>query len=190
MSTTTETTNNNKTLNNNTNTDQFRNNDMNAVSLLKFRRSNSVHDLGPFEFDRTKTTLFEVKDRVRASLLSEKRREEEKEKEQTTTTTTTTTTATVLKTEDVKIIYMGKVLEGCDSNTLQELGFPGAGALTICHAHVLQKKGKASIGKLAGMSFKSNNNSINQSAAQAAVASPSQQQQQQQQQQPGCCIIS
>ena len=61
-----------------------------------------------------------------------------------------------LTTDDIKLLYLGKVLDGCDDVTLFELGIPSAGVTTIMHTHVVppNMRPRSAAQKFAGLTTK------------------------------------
>ena len=81
-----------------------------------------------------KTTVLEVK-KLKSSLQSVKNEETNK----------TSSITKNLTTDDIKLLYLGKVLDECDDVTLFELGIPSAGVTTIMHRTSCKPLGAAEI---------------------------------------------
>ena len=105
------------------------------TSRLRFRRQNSVHDFD-FCFSNSTTTIYDVKQRLLSAFLEASttttNRNRNTNKQNSEMNAMETKDATTL--EDVKIIYLGKVLDE-DAKTLKSLGVPAEGKITTCHVH-------------------------------------------------------
>tara|TARA_A100001388_G_scaffold227421_1_gene178790 strand:+ start:1948 stop:2526 length:579 start_codon:yes stop_codon:yes gene_type:complete len=123
--------------------------DASGISKIRFRRQSSVHDIGPMELLSRKTTVLEVKEKLKEFFTEE----EHVKNEETNKTSSITKNLT---TDDIKLLYLGKVLDGCDDVTLFELGIPSAGVTTIMHTHVVppNMRRRSAAQKFAGLTTK------------------------------------
>ena len=108
-----------------------------------------MHDIGPMELLSRKTTVLEVKEKLKQFITEE----EHVKNEETNKTSSITKNLT---TDDIKLLYLGKVLDGCDDVTLFELGIPSAGVTTIMHTHVVppNMRRRSAAQKFAGLTTK------------------------------------
>ena len=108
-----------------------------------------MHDIGPMELLSRKTTVLEVKEKLKEFFTEE----EHVKNEETNKTSSITKNLT---TDDIKLLYLGKVLDGCDDVTLFELGIPSAGVTTIMHTHVVppNMRRRSAAQKFAGLTTK------------------------------------
>ena len=127
--------------------------DVSDISRIRFRRQSSVHDIGPIELSSTKTTVLDIKEKLKQFVTEEEQRAKKNEEKDGGKTSSITNNLT---TDDIKILYLGKVLDGCDDATLFQIGIPAAGIMTIMHAHVVppNMRRRSSAQKLATLGTK------------------------------------
>lgn len=127
--------------------------DVSDISRIRFRRQSSVHDIGPIELSSTKTTVLDIKEKLKQFVTEEEQRAKKNEEKDGGKTSSITNNLT---TDDIKILYLGKVLDGCDDAALFQLGIPAAGITTIMHAHVVppNMRRRSSAQKLATLGTK------------------------------------
>jgi hypothetical protein len=113
-----------------------------------------VHDIGPIELSSTKTTVLDIKEKLKQFVTEEEQRAKKNEEKKDGGKTSSITNN--LTTDDIKILYLGKVLDGCDDATLFQIGIPAAGITTIMHAHVVppNMRRRSSAQKLATLGTK------------------------------------
>lgn len=128
--------------------------DVSDISRIRFRRQSSVHDIGPIELSSTKTTVLDIKEKLKQFVTEEEQRAKKNEEKKDGGKTSSITNN--LTTDDIKILYLGKVLDGCDDATLFQIGIPAAGITTIMHAHVVppNMRRRSSAQKLATLGTK------------------------------------
>ena len=128
--------------------------DVSDISRIRFRRQSSVHDIGPIELSSTKTTVLDIKEKLKQFVTEEEQRAKKNEEKKDGGKTSSITNN--LTTDDIKILHLGKVLDGCDDATLFQLGIPAAGITTIMHAHVVppNMRRRSSAQKLATLGTK------------------------------------
>lgn len=128
--------------------------DVSDISRIRFRRQCSVHDIGPIELSSTKTTVLDIKEKLKQFVTEEEQRAKNNEEKKDGGKTSSITNN--LTTDDIKILYLGKVLDGCDDATLFQIGIPAAGITTIMHAHVVppNMRRRSSAQKLATLGTK------------------------------------
>ena len=128
--------------------------DVSDISRIRFRRQSSVHDIGPIELSSTKTTVLDIKEKLKQFVMEEEQRAKKNEEKKDGGKTSSITNN--LTTDDIKILYLGKVLDGCDDATLFQIGIPAAGIMTIMHAHVVppNMRKRSSAQKLATLGTK------------------------------------
>ena len=133
--------------------------DVSDISVIRFRRQSSVHDIGPVELSSSKTTVLELKEKLKQFVVAEEEERRKEKKNESSTQTTSNKISSItnnLTIDDIKVLYLGKVLDGCDDATLFQLGIPSAGVTTIMHAHVVppNMRRKTSAQKLATLGTK------------------------------------
>ena len=133
--------------------------DVSDISVIRFRRQSSVHDIGPMELSSSKTTVLEMKEKLKQFVVAEEEELRKEKKNESNTQTTSNKISSItnnLTIDDIKVLYLGKVLDGCDDTTLFQLGIPSAGVTTIMHAHVVppNMRRKTSAQKLATLGTK------------------------------------
>ena len=128
--------------------------DVSDISRIRFRRQSSVHDIGPIELSSTKTTVLDIKEKLKQFVMEEEQRAKKNEEKKDGGKTSSITNN--LTTDDIKILYLGKVIDGCDDATLFQIGIPAAGIMTIMHAHVVppNMRRRSSAQKLATLGTK------------------------------------
>jgi hypothetical protein len=133
--------------------------DVSDISVIRFRRQSSVHDIGPMELSSSKTTVLELKEKLKQFVVAEEEERRKEKKNESNTQTTSNKISSItnnLTIDDIKVLYLGKVLDGCDDATLFQLGIPSAGVTTIMHVHVVppNMRRKTSTQKLATLGTK------------------------------------
>ena len=113
-----------------------------------------MHDIGPIELSSTTTTVLDIKEKLKQFVTEEEQRAKNNEEKKDGGKPSSITNN--LTRDDIKILYLGKVLDGCDDATLFQIGIPAAGITTIMHAHVVppNMRRRSSAQKLATLGTK------------------------------------
>ena len=79
--------------------------DVSDISRIRFRRQSSVHDIGPIELSSTKTTVLDIKEKLKQFVTEEEQRAKKNEEKDGGKTSSITNNLT---TDDIKILYLEK----------------------------------------------------------------------------------